>query len=120
MENRTKYALWLGFFGFCLVPFGEFVYTISAKWIQSFIEVAHNLYYNLSAGNLVIIALVFYKLSYKDKLLQRLFEAGIFYAIAKFGNELTSRATSFDNKEIWYWSVLALYTLYRVITIKKK
>jgi len=120
MQERTKYALWLGFFGFCHAPLGEVLYSVISYFFGEYTGLVHDLYYILIAAFILITAVVFYKLSIKHKLLQRLFEGGIFYAIAKFGNELTSRATSFDNKEIWYWSVLALYTLYRIITIKKK
>lgn len=119
MEARNKWALLLGCFGLMLAIFGEVAYSIVDSYFASIVGIFHNLYYVLISASLLISALVLYKLSYKYKLLQRTFEVIVFFFIAKFGNEIVSRATEFSSKEIIYWIVLALYFIYRFITYKK-
>jgi hypothetical protein len=70
MDVRNKHALWLGFFALALAVFGEVSYSIVDKWIPFLKDVFHNVYYVSIAGCLLLTALVFYKLSYKYKLLQ--------------------------------------------------
>jgi len=120
MEVRNKYAMWLAFFGLLLTAFGEISYTIVAKFIVQYEVFFHHLYYVLIAASLLVCSFCFYKMSYKYKVLQRLFEGLMFYFIAKFGNELLSRATEYSTKELIYWGVLIAYVIYRIVSFIRK
>ena len=109
----------LGLFGLFLAVFGEVFHYVCFGWFASIQPIAQDIYYVCIASALLVGSVSLYSLSESRKL-KLCFEMLIYFFSAKLLDELSHRATTFDNKEFWYLVAIIVFVLLKSMKLFNK
>lgn len=114
MKDHANHSASLGIFGLFLAFIGEAAHYLCAGWKPNLQPIAQDFYYLCIAAALLLCSVSSYQRKEKG-VIKAVCEFLIYIFAAKFIDELTHRATTFNDKEFWYIVAVILYVLVKSI-----